>query len=187
MNEIFRALSEKERKHLRLLWLILGVFLVFLLLVSFRERRSFRRLDSTLASRTAELAKVEKLRSEAAAERAKWEQAEKDLGDLKAKRFYQDKDGANVLRLDLQQLFARAGISAQTLKFDYADLEKLKARKVSVAFNFTGSYAVLKRFLETIEEFPKFLCLERLDFVRIMGGGSTLELRAILAGYYANF
>jgi hypothetical protein len=187
MKDIFRAFSDKERQRLRLLSLILGFSLVFLFLVSLRERRSFHRLDNGLAGQTAEFAKLDLERSAASAERAKWTQADKDLGELKAKYFYQEKDGVNALRLDLQQLFAKSGISARTLKFDYVDLDREKARKVSVTFNFTGTYSLLKRFLETVEQFPKFLYLERLDFVRITGGGNTLELRVVLAGYYAYF
>jgi Tfp pilus assembly protein PilO len=185
MKELSRVFTEKERQRLRLLLLILGLSLVFLFLVSLRERRSFHRLEGALAGRKTEFAKIDLERATASIERDRWAQAEKDLGELKAKYFYQEKDGANALRLDLQQIFAESGISARTLKFDYVDLERENARKVSVTFNFTGTYPTLKRFLETVEQFPRFLCLERLDFVRITGGGNTLELRAVLAGYYA--
>jgi hypothetical protein len=106
--------------------LILGVSLVFLFLVSLRERRSFHRLEDTLAGQKAALAKLDAARSSAVSEGAKWEQAVKDLETLKADRFYQDKDDVNVLRLDLQQLFAQSGITARAIKFDYADLDKEK-------------------------------------------------------------
>jgi len=185
MKEISRVFTENERRRLRLLLLILGLSLVFLFLVSLRERRSFHRLEDALAGRKTEFAKINPERAAASTEWDRWAQAEKDLGELKAKYFYQEKDGANALRLDLQQLFAESGISARTLKFDYIDLERENARKVNVTFNFTGTYPTLKRFLKAVERFPRFLCLERLDFVRISGGGNTLELRAVLAGYYA--
>jgi len=187
MQDIFRVFSEKERKRLQLLLLILGLSLVFLFLISLRERRTFHRLEDELAGQKASFAKLDTERSVALTDRARWTQAEKDLGELKAKYFYQEKDGVNVLRLDLQQLFAKSGITARSIKFDYFDLDRERARKVSVTFNFTGTYPLLKRFLETVEQFPKFLHLERLDFVRIMAGGNNLELRVILAGYYAYF
>ena len=187
MKDIFRSFNDAERKRLQVLLIILGFCLVFLFLVSLRERRSFNRLEDTLARQKAAFVKLDAERSSAVSERARWEQAAKDLDTLKADHFYQEKDGVNVLRLDLQQLFAKSGISARTLNFDYADLDRQKARKVTVTFNFTGSYPLLKNFLDTVEQFPKFLCLERLDFVRITGGGNILELRVILAGYYADF
>jgi Tfp pilus assembly protein PilO len=187
MNGIFESFKDAERKRLRLLLIVLGLSLVFLFLISFRERRSFRRLENELAAQKASLAKLETEQAGAAAERARWEQAARDLEKLRSERFYQDKDGINVLRLDLQKLLAESGVAARSLKFDYADLEKERARKVSVTFNFTGSYPLLKRFLDTVERFPKFLSLERLDFVRIAGGGNSIELRVVLAGYYANF
>ncbi len=187
MKGISKAFSEKERQHLRVLLLVLAFSLMFLFLVSLRERRSFHRQDQRLAAEKTELARLDKELSAALAERARWEQAEKDLGDLKANYFYADSDGANALRLDLEQLFSEAGISARSIRFDYADLAREKARRVSVTFDFTGTYPVLKRFLEAVEQFPKFLCLQRLDIVRIMGGGTTLQLRVILVGYYAFF
>ncbi|OGD18505.1 MAG: hypothetical protein A2W03_05140 [Candidatus Aminicenantes bacterium RBG_16_63_16] len=187
MKGIFRNLSEKERKRLQWLALVLGFSLVFIFLVSLRERRSFHRHEEALAGQKAAFAKLDLERRSAVTERVRWTQAEQDLAELKAKYFYQEKDGVNGLRLDLQRLFAESGIAARSLKFDYVDLEREKARKVSVTFNFTGPYPLLKRFLETVEQFPKFLHLERLDFVRIMGGGNNLELRVVLAGYYAGF
>jgi hypothetical protein len=187
MKDIFRSFNDAERKRLRLLLIVLGLSLVFLFVISLRERRSFHRLEGSLAAQKAAFAKLDAERSGAVSERARWEQAVEDLEALKAGHFYLEKDGVNVLRLDLQQLFAASGISARALKFDYADLEPEKARKVTVTFNFTGSYPLLKKFLDTVEQFPKFLCLERLDFVRIAGGGNSLELRVVLAGYYANF
>jgi Tfp pilus assembly protein PilO len=187
MKDIFRSFNDTERKRLQQLLLILGVSLVFLFLVSLRERRSFHRLEDTLAGQKAAFVKLDAERSSAVSERAKWEQAVKDLDTLKADRFYQDKDDVNVLRLDLQQLFAKSGITARAIKFDYTDMDKERSRKVTVTFNFTGSYPLLKDFLDTVEQFPKFICLERLDFVRITGGGNNLELRVVLAGYYANF
>lgn len=187
MNDILSSLNDTERKRLRLLLAVLGLCLAFLFLISFRERRSFRRLEGALAGQQAAFAKLDAERAGAAAERARWEQAAADLSTLKEKHFYREADGVNALRLDLKQLFAQTGIMARSIKFDYSDLEKAKARKVNVTFNFTGSYPLLKGFLETVEKFPKFLSVERLDFVRITGGGSSLELRVVLAGYYANF
>jgi Tfp pilus assembly protein PilO len=187
MKDIFSAFGEKERKRVRLLLLFLALSLVFLFLLSFRERRSYHQLAGQLEAQKNEFESLDKKRAAAALEGARWEKAAKDLNDLKIRYFYQEQGGVNALRLDLRLLFGKGGIAARSLKFDYADLEREKVRKVGVTFNFTGSYPVLKQFLETIEQFPKFLYLERLDFMRITGGGSSLELKVTLAGYYEYF
>jgi hypothetical protein len=187
MKDMFRAFDQKEMSRVRLLALLLGLSLALLFLVSLRERRSYRFLAGALDAQKKEFAKLDKERAAAAREGGRWEKAEQDLNDLKTRYFYQEQGGVNALRLDLRLLFGKTGISSRTIKFDYADLERIKARKVSVTFNFTGPYAVLKNFLETIERFPKFLYLERLDFLRITGGGNSLELRITLAGYYEYF
>jgi len=55
---------------------------------------------------------------------------------------------------------------------------------VMVSFNFKGSYFSLKRFLSSVEEFPKFLIIEKIDFINIETQSGILGLRILLAGYY---
>jgi Tfp pilus assembly protein PilO len=187
MRDVFSSFGEKERNRIRTLALFLALALGFLFLVSLRERGLYRRLTGQLEAQKNAFVSLDKERSTASQEWTRWQEAEKDLSDLKTGYFYQDQGEVNALRLDLRQLLDKAGIRARSLKFDYADLEREKVRKVTVSFNFTGSYPVLKRFLETIEQFPKFLYIERLDFLKITGGGNSLELRITLAGYYEDF
>jgi hypothetical protein len=187
MRNIFSGFGEKERNRIRTLALFLALALVFLFLVSLRERGTYRRLVGQLEAQKKAFVGLDKERSATSRESARWQEADKDLSDLKKSYFYQEEGGVNALRLDLRQLFDKSGIKARSLKFDYADLEREKARKVNHTNNNTGSYPVLKQFLEAIEQFPKFLYIERLDFMRITDGGSSLELKVTLAGYYENF
>jgi hypothetical protein len=60
----------------------------------------------------------------------------------------------------------------------------VKIKKVSATFNLRGSYVSLKRFIHTVEEFPKFLLIERIDFLDIDTARDALVLRVVLAGYY---
>ena len=71
MKDIFSVFSDMERKRLLLLLLIFGFSLVFLFLVSFRERRSFHRLEDTLVRQRAAFKTLDTERSGAAAERAR--------------------------------------------------------------------------------------------------------------------
>jgi len=187
MKEIFSRLNESERRQLQLLSLLLLFVLVFFFFVSLGERRGYLNLASELQSQEKAAAAAEKSRMTSAEQWARWEQAYRDIEDLKKAYFYKGDEGAKELRLDLQKILAEAGITARSLRYNYANLEKEKVKKINVTFTFAGSYLILKKFLDTIERFPKFLLLEKIDFMKISGGGSLLELRIILAGYCENF
>lgn len=184
MKDIFREFNAKEKARIRALVLLFAFSLVFLLAFSLRERGAYNRLADQLEAQKKAFVGLDKERAAAVREDGRWQQAEKDLADLKTRYFYQEQGGINALRLDLRQLLGTAGVNSRSLKFDYADIEKEKVRKVTITFSLSGSYPVLRRFLETIEQFPKFLYLERLDFQRIEGGGNSLDLKVTLAGYY---
>jgi Tfp pilus assembly protein PilO len=187
MKEISSPLRENERKLLRLLSLLLLFVLVFFFFVSLGQRRGCLRLVSELQAREKVAADAEKFRAASAEEWARWEQAYQDMEDLKKTYFYKEEEGVNELRLDLQKIFAEAGITARSLRYNYVSLEKEKVKKINVTFTFSGSYLILKKFLGTIERFPKFLLLEKIDFMKVSGEGSLLELRIILTGYYESF
>ena len=104
---------------------------------------------------------------------------------LREKYFYNEGDVINELRLDLRKVFSESGINARSFRYSYSNLEKERIGKVSVTFTFTGTYLILKRLLQALEKFPKFLLLEKIDFLKIGAEGAQLELRIVLAGYYA--
>jgi Tfp pilus assembly protein PilO len=186
MKEIFSRLTESERKRLRLLSLILLVVLFFFFFASLGKRRGYFNLASDLGAREKVYADAHKQRAAAGLEWARWEQAYRDMDTLKKTYFYKEKEIVNELRVDLEKILAEAGITARSFQYNYVNLERQQVRKVNVTFNFVGSYLILKRFLDTVERFPKFLVLEKIDFVKISGGGSLIELRIDLAGYYEN-
>lgn len=187
MKEAFNLLDDIEKKRLRLLGLLVFLIIVFFAFVSMGERRSYHSLTSGLQAREKAFAAVEKKRAASAEEWAGWEQAYRDIEDLKKTYFYQEKDSINVLLRDLQKVFFEAGINARSLKYAYRDLEKKTVKRVDVSFMFNGSYLILKKFLETVERFPKFLVLEKIDFMKISGEGSLLELKIMLAAYHEAF
>lgn len=186
MKELFRILSEKQRTRLKLLGLLFLMALFVLLFFSLAQRRGYYQLSAELENREKAALAASDKQARSAAAWEQWEQTRKDAQFLKENFFYQGGQEINQLRLDLRKLFSETGVNARSLKYDYADLEKERIGKISVTFNFTGSYPVLKRFLQTIERHPKFLLLEKIDFQKISGGGTELELRIILAGYYAH-
>ena len=187
MNELSSALDEKERTRLRLLGLLFLVALFVFIFFSLGQRRSYKLNVERLQGRDKAAAAAEAKRAESAAGWAQWQEAFQDLQDLKKKFFYHEGQEASELRLDLEKIFSEAGISARSYRYNYVSLEKERIRKVNVTFTFAGSYPILKRFLQTLEQFPKFLLLEKIDFLKIGGDGTMLELRIVLAAYYANY
>jgi hypothetical protein len=185
MKELFSALDEKDRKRLRLLGLLFLVALFFLLFFSLGQRRSYFILVDQLKERQKNAASAEDKRGLSATKWGQWEQTSKDIQTLREKYFYHEGQETE-LRLDLRKVFSESGVSSRSLRYNYASLEKEKIGRISVTFTFTGTYPILKRFLQALEQFPKFLLLEKIDFLKISGGGTVLELRIVLAGYYAN-
>ena len=184
MKEVFSVLNDKERKQLSVLSLLLVFALIFFFLVSLGQRRSYHRLAGEMETRAKTLAKAEEKLAAASTEWAKWEQGYKDMAELKERYFYKDAEGVNSLRMDIQKILSDSGISAGRIRYEYVDRAREKEKLVVVTFSFTGSYLILKRLIETVEKFPKFLLLERLKFLKISNEGNLLELEIALAGYY---
>jgi hypothetical protein len=185
MKEVFNTLGEKEKKRLQLLGLFLLIALFVLLFFSLGQRRSYYLLADQLRARETAAAAADDKRAQSAAKWEQWGQTSKDVQALKESFFYHEGQEINELLLDLRKIFSASGISSPSFRYNYASLEKERIGKISVTFTFTGTYPILKRFLQTLEQYPKFLILEKIDFLKIGGGGTVLELRIVLAGYYA--
>lgn len=183
MKEIFDFLDDKEKKGLRFLCILLSGVILFSLLISLPKRRSYFNALSSLADKQAGYQQLNKTSMEEKREWLRWQEALRDMDELKTKYFYNDREGIKRLRLDIEQIFNEARIHTSRKKFDYDEFKKEKIKKVSVSFNIRGSYLSIKRFIHTVEEFPKFLVIERIDFLNIDAGGRMLELKIILAGY----
>jgi len=184
MKELFSLLTESEKKRLRGAAMLFIAGLLFLLIIGLGERRSFFSLEHRLQARKKVLTEVEEKRAKAAAEWARWQASYQDMEELEKTYFYRGLNDLHQMRLDLEKIMAEAGVSVKALKYDYSRSRKEKIDKININFNFVGSYVILKKFLEVVEKFPKFLMLEKVDFARIAGDGSILELRIVLAGYY---
>jgi len=184
MIELFSVLNEKEKRLLRLLALAFLFVLAFFILVSLGQRRGYLDLKSELQAREKVASEAAKFRSASSEEWAKWEQAYQDMAELRKAYFFKENEGLNELRVDLQKILAESGIAARSIRYNYVNLEKGSFKQINVTFTFTGSYLILKRFLDMVERFPKFLVLEKIDFMKVSAGGNVLELRIVLAGYY---
>ncbi len=184
MEELFKLLTDREKRTLRILAAAAVFVLLVFLLVSLGALRSYNRSEEALTKLEADLGKARESWDRARTEFGRWEETKGDLAELGTKYFYTDKQGIRDLRLDLEKLFAEVGIRVVQIGYRYTDLERGKARKVVAGFTFRGNYATLKRFLALVEAFPKFLVLERIDFLNTGSETDSLELKIELAGYY---
>lgn len=185
MREVFRCLDDREKRALSRLLAAFVLGLAFFLIVSLGEKRSYGRALLSLEKERKAFEQVAKEHGLSKTEWDRMEEARQDFIDLKTTWFYEDQAGIRPLRLHLQQIFSEAGLGMPEVAYEYQDLKEENVRKVAVTFQFSISYPALREFLSLIEKFPKFLMVERIDFRKVAGQGNIIELRVVMAGYYA--
>ncbi|RPJ01019.1 MAG: hypothetical protein EHM31_01680 [Candidatus Aminicenantes bacterium] len=176
--------NDSERRMLGRLGLVALVALVVFLVLFVRVRGGLEK-ERTASFRLHEATqRAVQARDKAQAEWKRWEDAGRDLAELRAGYFYNEEAGIPSLRQDLQEIFAKAGTAITDLDYGYSDMEKEKVRKTLVTFTYNGTYAGLKKLLAVIKDFPKFLVIEKIEFPRTGSGGERLSAKLTLAGYY---
>ncbi|MEE8376936.1 MAG: hypothetical protein V3R45_01070 [Candidatus Aminicenantaceae bacterium] len=186
MKEIFKLVTQKERRVLGLLCFILGAAFIFYAFFALGMKKSHSRTVDLLSAvqrdfQTAETSQIQK-----AAENQKWKLARQDIQELRETYFYRDLEWGE-LRMDLQRILDASRIQHSQKKFDYVVFEKEEIRKVLVEFTVTGRYVSLKNFIHAVESFQKFLMIERIDFLDIDPQGQGIKIKIQLAGYHAIF
>jgi hypothetical protein len=184
MNALFDLLHDEERRTLGRLGLAALVALAVLLALFARFRGGLENERATSFRLHEATQKAVQARDKAKAEWTQWEDAGRDLAELRTGYFYEEGAGVQTLRQDLQKIFAQAGTSITDLDYGYSEMEKEKVRKTLISFTYTGTYAGLKKLLAVIEAFPKFLAVEKIDFPKTGSGGERLNAKLTLAGYY---
>lgn len=185
MNALFDLLNDRERRTLVRLGAaaLVALAVVLVLFVRLRGGLEAQRTASFRIHESAQ--KTAQARDKARADWRLWEDAGRDLAELRATYFYGQGNAVQVqLPQDLQKIFTRAGTAITDLDYSYAEMEKEQVRKTIVTFTYLGTYAGLKRLLAAIEAFPKFLVIERVEFPRTGSGGERLNAKLTLAAYY---
>jgi len=185
MRELFRLLEPRQKRILAWAAGVLAAAVLFLIFAFLGSPRRLERRSAEVQVQSRQLEMAEAERTARRAEVSQWKEARRDIETLRKKSFFAEEEGVNALRLVLQEIFSRAGLRSPETKFDYATLEKEEARKVSITFNFEGSYSRLKEFLAEVEKEDCFLFVERIVFMNIDSGGGNLLLKMTLAAYYA--
>ncbi len=187
MKELFDLLEVKERKFLVALCILLAAVLIFHSAFALREKREYFRSMDILPAQQAEYERIRELNSEKKIEKMRWDEARQDIADIEEKYFYRKDEDINELREDLRKVFRNAQIQVTSdLRFEYSEFEGKEMNTVRVSFRTTGFYHALKKLLHSIERYPKFLMVERIDFLDIDVQSGRIELRIELVGYYEN-
>jgi hypothetical protein len=184
MNVLFDLFNDKERRTLGRFGLAVLLALAVFLVLFTRIRGGLEKDKGETARLQGTYGLAAKARDAAKAEWQRWEEAGRDLEELRTGFFYDDEGGVQALRLDLQRIFAMAGTAITDLGYGYSEMEKEKVRKTVVTFTYTGTYAGLKKLLAVLEAFPKFLVIDRIDFPRTGSEGERLSAKLAVAGYY---
>jgi Tfp pilus assembly protein PilO len=184
MNGIFELLDRKDRRALVVLCLFLLLALIFLFVVALGAKRShFNSLDR-LASKNESASEIGKARHDKNIEWIKWQRTLDDMKELKTKYFYKDEEGISPLMRDIQQILNSAQIRVSQKRYDYADLKESRYSVVRVTFEITGSYSALKKFIHSVEVFPRFLVVQKIDFLDVDPLYGGLKVQIALVGYY---
>jgi hypothetical protein len=114
-----------------------------------------------------------------------WDEAHEDFIHIEEKYFYREDGNINELREDLRKILRNAQIQVTSdLRFEYSEFQGNEMKTVKVSFIMTGFYFALKKLLHSIEKYPKFIMVERIDFLDIDTQSGMIELRIELVGYY---
>jgi len=184
MKEIFDLLSKKERRILSFLCFLLIFALLFYFFVSLGEKRTYFSSLESLSKKKENFKKISIQKNQEKKELIKWHEAHHDIEELKEQYFYKGENSIEKLRGDLQKIFNENKIRISTIKYDYDDLEKDKFNRVKATFTVSGPYFYMKKFIYSVEKFPKFLLIEKIDFSDVDSKNGELKLKITLAGYY---
>jgi hypothetical protein len=184
MKNLIDRLTAPERRALTVL-LALGAAALLVFFYAFlRERPDASKYEDRLAARQREFRSLSPQWEKTRVELARWRQAERDMAELKRDRFYSDVKGFQDLRLDLQSLFDASGIAPESLAYGYNDFAKEGLLKVNADFTFRGTYPAFRKLLDLVERNPRFLCVEKVDFLDIGTQPGVLALKITMAAYY---
>jgi len=182
---MINQLDERDRRILAVLALLAVIGLIFLFVFGFRQKMVYSRSVESLSRLQDELNTVATAGKEKIAEWQKWEQTQLDIEELRKTYFYNAKDGIIRLRQDIQKILRESRIRASNKRYDYISSRNVEGMKaVRIRFQTFSSYNDLRKFIHSVEIFPKFLLLDKIDFMDLDSTGGGIKLEVALTGYY---
>ena len=186
MREIISLLRQKERKTVGVLFILAVAALLFYVFFARGVKGGYARTQRELQTVQSAFNKADSVRNEKKAEWERWEQTSLDLKELRSEYFYSKGTISHDLRQDIEDIFAGIGIPTSDIRYSYQEQDQDIIAKVTATFQVSGPYYLMKKFVHSIEKFPKFLIVEKIDFADINVQSGGLKLKIVLAGYYEN-
>ncbi len=184
MKELFNLLRQKDRKILGFFCLLLLISFSFYFFIARGMRNSYLSFLDELKLQRESFSQTQMDRDDQKILWLKWNEALKDMDDLRDKYFYKEGTVVQSLLQDLDAIFKKGRVQTSRKKYDYAEFKDENIKKVVASFEIAGPYVVLRQFIDAVESFPKFLLIEKIDFVDIDSQTGELKLKLSLAGYY---
>ncbi|MBN1225107.1 MAG: hypothetical protein JXB23_17795 [Candidatus Aminicenantes bacterium] len=182
---MYEIVNRRDRKILGALGLLLILAIVFLVFVALRQKVTYSRVSIALSRERGTLQSTEDRLNAKQREWRAWEQTQRDVGELREKYFYDDKEGITQLRKDLQMIFNDTRTNVSQVRYNYSQPKNIERVKVvRVTFQTSGTYQDIKKLIHSFEVFPKFLILEKVNFSDVDSFGRGLRLNLSLAGYF---
>ena len=186
MNGIIDLLRQKERRFLAALSLALVLALLFYIFIARGMKGSYSQAEASFRLKTKRFQEIDAERQAAKREWRRWRLAEKDVEALRGGYFYQAETIAQDMRRDIAQIFQETGIPVPDIRYAYTAGSDLTIGGETATFQIAGPYSLIKRFIHGVEQFPRFLIIEQIDFVDIQRQSQALRLKITLGGYYEN-
>jgi len=184
MNGIFDLLRQKERRFLTVLTLLLALILLFDIFIARGMKNTYTQTAASLRSKTRVFQELDQVRQEAKREWRRWRLAYRDIDQLKEGYFYTAETIAQDMRRDIAQLFQETGLPVPDIRYAYISDTDQKIGGETATFQISGPYSLIKRFIHTVEHFPRFLIIEQIDFVDVQRQSQALRLKITLGAYY---
>ena len=164
--------------------ILAAVALLFYIFFARGVKGGYARTQRELGTVQSAYKKADGIRNEKRAEWDLWEQTFVDLEEMRSEYFYSKETISQGLRQDIEEIFAGIGILTPNIRYSYQEKAQDKIAKVTATFQISGPYYLMKKFVHSIEKFPKFLIMEKIDFADINMQSGGLKLKITLAGYY---
>jgi len=184
MSALSDNMNAAEKKTLGRLAAAACLFLALGGTLAIKQRNAYYGAREEIARSEAQGGKTGSAVEQAKKEWRRWQDAHRDLESFRDSYFYEAKASIPALMQDIRRIFNQAAADVSQIAYDYGEMAKGQIGRIGVTFNYRGGYADFKRLLSIIEHFPRFLAVEKIDFLSTGSDGGPLSLKISMAGYY---
>ncbi|MFQ6083511.1 MAG: hypothetical protein ACE5WD_09140 [Candidatus Aminicenantia bacterium] len=175
-------LEEKERK---VVVFLIGLFLInsifYFIFIRHKENDYFDSIDKYTNQRKV-LQELTLKKENTRKEWLKWVHAREDIAQLRKTYFFGSREGIVEVRKELEKIARQARVNTGKIEYRYQSYEQEKIGEIDLSFSLISNYFRLKKIIKLIEEIPKFIILDKVDFVGSNPKGEV-NIRLNLSAY----